>query len=99
MVIVEMLNNTNYSNKKYSPVLHDCRFLLSRLTEARVVHVFRETNKCTDFLARRGCSMRENFVVFDAPPSIDLVNLLVSDVNGQSNLRLVATTLASVASL
>ena len=33
-VIVEMLNSTNCSNKKYSLVLHDCRFLLSRLTEA-----------------------------------------------------------------
>ena len=47
----------------------------------------------------RGCFMRENFVIFDAPPSVDLVNLLVSDVNGWSDLRLVATTLASVANL
>ena len=98
-VIVEMLNSTNCSNRKYSPILHDCRFLLSRLMQARVVHVFRETNKCAYFLARRGCSIRENFVIFDAPPSIDLVNLLVLDVNGRSDLRLVAMTLASMASL
>ena len=63
-VIVETLSSINCSNKKYSLVLHDCRFLLSRLTEAWVVHVFRETNKCTNFLARRGCSMRENFCYF-----------------------------------
>ena len=43
--------------------------------------------------------MREDFVIFDAPPSVDLVNLLVSDVNGRFDLRLVAMTLASVASL
>ena len=36
--------------------------------------------------------MREDFVNFDAPPSADLVNLLVSDVNGRSDLRLVAMT-------
>ena len=51
------------------------------------------------FLARRGCSMRENFIIFDTPPFVDLVNLLVSNVNGRSDLRLVATTLASMASL
>ena len=67
--------------------------------QARVIHVFREANKYTDFLARRGCSMREDFVIFDAPPSVDLVNLLVSDVNGRFDLRLIAMTLASVASL
>ena len=43
--------------------------------------------------------MREDFVIFDAPPSADLVNLLVSNVNGQSDMRLVAMTLASVANL
>ena len=64
-----------------------------------MVHVFREVNKCVDFLVRRGCSMREDFIIFDAPPSIDLVNLLVSDVNGRSDLRLVATTLASMVNL
>ena len=98
-VIVEMLNSTNCSNRKHSSLFHDRRSLLSRLTQARVVHVFREVNKCTDFVARRGCFMRENFVIFDAPPFVDLVDLLVLDVNGRSDLRLVATTLASVASL
>ena len=98
-VIVEMINRTYCSNRKHSPLLHDCRSLLARFTQARVVHVFREANKCTDFLARRGCSMREDFVIFDAPPSADLINLLVSDVNGRSDLRLVAMTLASVVSL
>ena len=48
-VIVEMLNSTNCSNRKHSPMLHDCRSLLSRLTQTRVVHVFREANKCADF--------------------------------------------------
>lgn len=33
--------------------------------------------------------MREDFVIFDVPPSGDLVNLLVSDINGRSELKLV----------
>ena len=43
--------------------------------------------------------MRKNFIIFDTPPFVDLVNLLVSNVNGRSDLRLVATTLASMATL
>lgn len=88
-VIVEMLKNSHCPNRKLSPLLHDCRSLLSRLTQVRVVHVFREANKYADFLATRGCSMREEFVIFDVPPSGDLVNLLVSDINGRSELKLV----------
>ena len=48
-VIVKMLNNIDYSNKKYSPLLHDCRSFLLRFMQARVVHVFREVNICADF--------------------------------------------------
>lgn len=58
--------------------------------------MFRETNKCTDFLAKRGCSMMEIFVVFDTSPSNDLNVLLDSDVNGLYYYRHAATTLAFV---
>ena len=33
-VIVEMINSTDCSNIKHSPLLHDCRPFLSRLTQA-----------------------------------------------------------------
>ena len=62
-------------------------------------HVFREANKCTDFLVKRGCSMMENFVMFDTFPSDDLNVLLNADMNGLYYYRRVANTLASVASL
>ena len=62
-------------------------------------HVFREANKCTDFLVKRGCSMMENFVMFDTSPSDDLNVLLNADMNGLYYYRCVANTLASVASL
>ena len=62
-------------------------------------HVFREANKCTDFLVKRGCSMMENFVMFDTSPSDDLNVLLNADMNGLYYYRRVANTLASVASL
>ena len=63
-----------------------------------MVHVFREANKCVDFLAKRGCSMREDFVVFYVSPSVELDQLLDSDINGLYYYRLVAATMVSVAS-
>ena len=62
-------------------------------------HVFREANKCTDFLVKRGCSMMENFVMFDTSPFDDLNVLLNADMNRLYYYRRVASTLASVASL
>ena len=37
-------------------------------------------NQCADFLARKGCCLREDFVIFDVSPSEELDKLLVSDV-------------------
>ena len=42
-----------------------------RFMQVWVGHVSREANKCHDFLAKRGCSMTENFVVFDTSPFDD----------------------------
>ena len=70
---------------------------MANLTQVRKAHVFREANRCVDFLAKKGCCMREDFVIFDVSPSDELNRLLVSDRNGQYYYRQVANTLASVA--
>jgi len=98
-VIVEMLNNAGSSNKKISPLLLNYRSPIASLTQVRVAHVFREVNRCADFLAKKGCYMWEDFVIFDASPFDELDKLVVSDINGLYSYRQVATTLASVASL
>ena len=95
-IIVEMLNNADSANIKFSSLLSDCRFLIARVTQVRVTHVYREVNRCADFLAKKGCCLREDFVIFETSPSD---KLLVSDVNGLYYYRQIATTLASVVSL
>ena len=70
---------------------------MTNLTQVRKAHVFREANRCADFLAKKGCCMREDFVIFDVSPSDELNRLLVSDRNGLYYYRQVANTLASVA--
>ena len=72
---------------------------MARFRQVRVGHVFREANKCADLLAKRGCSLLENFFVFDTSPSDDLNILLEADRNGLYYYRHVANTLASVAFL
>jgi len=72
---------------------------MASLTQVRVAHVFREANKCAYYLAKNGCHMREDFVIFDIFPSNELDGLLVFDRNGQYSYRRVASTLAFVASL
>ena len=57
--------------------------------------MFREANKCADLLAKRGCSLIENFVVFDTSPFDELNVLLEADRNGLYYYRHIANTLAT----
>ena len=96
---MEMLNKADNSNKLFSPLLPDCRSLMANLTQVQVAHVFREANRCADFLAKKGCCMREDFIIFDVSPSDELNRLLVSSRNGMCCYWQVANTLAYVPSL
>ena len=98
-IVVELLENNDSTNFKFSPVLHDCRYLLTRFTQVRVAHVYREVNRCADFLAKHGCCLRVDFAMYDTPPSVELDRLLLADVNGLYYYRQIASTLASVATL
>ena len=98
-VIVEMLNSANCPNRSYATLLCDCRSLMARFRQVQVGHVFREANKCIDFLGKRNCSMMENFIVFDTSPSSNLNVLLDTNINELYYYRHVTNTLVSVASL
>ena len=98
-MIMELLNGAECPNQSYSPLLNDCRSLIARLVQVQVGQVYREANQCANFLAKRGCSMMENFAVFDFPPSTDMNILIDSYKNRLYYYRRVANTLASVVSL
>ena len=97
MVIVGLLNSKKNPNSAYAPLLFDCRYLLDMFPQVWVVHVFREASKCADWLAKWGCSMQEDFAVFDFPFTADLETLLAKDINGLYHCRLAAASMASVA--
>ena len=49
---------------------------LKKIPRVRVLHCYREANKCVDVLVRRGALLSQDIVVFSFPPSD--VSLLVS---------------------
>ena len=95
-VIVQLVLSNNDSNRAYSPILNDCRFLLNRFQHFKVSHIFREANRAVDRLAKEGCSSTFDFVILDYPDSDELCNILDSNAKGLYTLRRSANTSADL---
>ena len=93
-VSVELLNSNKNLNSAYTPLLFNCWYLLGKLPQVRVPHVFKVANKCVDWLAKWGNVMNEDFVVFEFPFTAELETLFVKDNNGLYYARLVAASMA-----
>ena len=52
--VVDAFNLQNYSNSIVSSIMDNCRHLASQILRMRVRHVYKEANKCADFLAKLG---------------------------------------------
>ena len=50
--IVDALGNPSYVNNVISPLLDDCKLLISRIPQFCIKHCFRQANRCADSLAR-----------------------------------------------
>ena len=81
--IVEVLQNTGYVNNVISPILDDCRQLITRFQNVRIKHCFRQTNQCADGLARMSFSLNADFLFFDSPP-VDIIDVFEGDLIGRS---------------
>ena len=95
--VVELVQSETTSNAFYSFLLADCRSLLGRFQQCKMQHVFRETNRVADALAKLGCHMQENFAVMDSSPSDVVANFMFSDAMGENLCRLTANSLAILA--
>ena len=49
-------------------LVSDCRESLKAIPCVRIQHCYREANKCTDALARRGALLSQDFSVLIFPP-------------------------------
>ena len=52
-------------------------------------------SKCADAIAKGGCSLIEDLVVFDVSPSVEISSFVNSDASRLYYCRLLATTVAS----
>ena len=91
-VIVDQALSKKPSNNSYSSLLNDCRYLLGQFHRIKISHMFREANRCVDYLIKGDYSLPGNLVVLDSPPTNDLFVILNSNAIGMYSLRPSATT-------
>ena len=96
--MVNLLHSSKPYNNSFSSLLNDCRFLLRQFQQVRISHVFREANRCANYLAKGGCTLDGDFVVLDTLISEELCIILDFDAFGLYSLRLVANTSPFMAS-
>ena len=79
--IVDAFLNLNYENNVMSPILDNCRQLVTQFHQIRFKHCYCETNRCADALARRGAEQDIDFLSFLSPLE-DILNVFMEDFSG-----------------
>ena len=80
-LVVDLLKKDMEKSNGIDVLVADCIEGLKEISMVRIQHCYRETNKCTDALARRGALMDQDFTIFFIPPP-DVVILLNLDLAG-----------------
>ena len=62
--IVDALLHLNYKNNVISPILEDCRQLVTQFHWIQFKHSYSEANRCADVLTRRGTKQDIDFLLF-----------------------------------
>ena len=73
--VVEVLGRLSYVNNIISPILDDCRLLVSRFQQVRIKHCFRLVNRYADSLARLSLTQDADSSSFVNLP-VDLFNVM-----------------------
>ena len=94
-IIMDTLNSPTSSNSFISSILEDCRHMANRIPQKIFRHIYREANKCADFLARIGLLLDNDFIMFSSQP-VDLTSILEADANGLYVNRLCSKPLFAV---
>lgn len=80
-VVVDVFKNSNYVNNVISPILDDCKQLVSCFQQIQINHCYHQANRCADLLARMGAEQELDFVNFLSMP-VDMFNAFENDMNG-----------------
>ena len=74
--IVDVLGNLSYVKNIISPILDDCRQLITQFHQVLIKHCFWQANQCADGLARISFRMNTDFLFFfyNSPP-VDILDV------------------------
>jgi ribonuclease HI len=87
--VVKMIMHGGTSSALGFSLVKSIRRLLDDRWDVKILHSYREANKCADALASMGCILDCNIVFFETCPS-SIRNLFSADVMGFSTPRLIA---------
>ena len=80
-LFVDLLQNEDSHQNCIDALVSDCKSELRAIPMVQIQHCYREANKCTDALARRGALLSQDFVVF-LDPLVEVSLLLSLDSTG-----------------
>ncbi|KAL0014406.1 hypothetical protein SO802_001475 [Lithocarpus litseifolius] len=92
--IVDALGNPDYVNNAVSPILDDCRLLVTRIPQIQFKHCYHQANRCADSLARMSCYLEVDFSFLSSPP-VDILSVFEDDCNGVLCSRLCSIPIVS----
>uniref|UniRef100_A0A2N9HWM1 Reverse transcriptase domain-containing protein n=1 Tax=Fagus sylvatica TaxID=28930 RepID=A0A2N9HWM1_FAGSY len=87
--LLKPVSRTPFVTHPYSALIDDCRCLLQTFERVVIQHAHRESNFCTDLLAKEGNNLLDScaIVIYASPPSF-VVSHLLADSLGASYPRL-----------
>ena len=94
-VVIDLVRKDSCDLNCLGALMANCKEGLKEIPYDKVLHCFKEANKCADNLARRGAMLEQDFIVFIHPPTE--VELLINlDVVGTMYDRFVSSALEVV---
>jgi hypothetical protein len=85
--LLKLVASDIFGSHPYSALINYCRFLIQSFDEVTIQLAHRESNFCTDLLAKEGHNLAEPFSVFSFPPHF-VVSQLLADIWGVSYPRM-----------
>ena len=92
---MDAFNSPTISSSIVYSIMDDYRHMATRIPQKMFRHIYREANRCADFLARIDTLLENNFISFSSPP-VDLVSMLEADASSLYVNRLCPETLLAV---
>ncbi|OIS98624.1 hypothetical protein A4A49_60972, partial [Nicotiana attenuata] len=80
---LELINLLKSNNCLYQNLIDDCRYLLRKVNDPQLKHVFKEANGVADLIAKKGCSLDAFCILqtYALPPAF-VVHVLKRDSLG-----------------